>query len=163
MLSKKKVLIDGHSPLQKWDGVGVPWADVWISFKGGRKKKYYAPCLCSRFNLLQDMDIDRSIVQEDLETPNNKPKMSKSVVQEFKDELVRSQKMLDRLDSEGVIIDDGNKDLVEKSIEEIYSSQDAIDRAEAEKMILTYMKYLGYDPDNIKLKWVKCKEVAWPA
>ena len=163
-MPKKRVLLLGHSPLQKWDSsvswASVPWADVWIRLKDRRKLECFGPCLCSKGNIKQDLWVDKEIVAHDEAIPNNGKKMSAGTLAEIKAEILDSEEILRRIEDGEIVVAESEGD---GRIEGVYTGKDEIDRDEAERMLRVYLTKYGYDPENIKFKWVKPKHVAWSA
>lgn len=161
-MTKKKVLLFGHSPLQNYNDVEIPWADVWITLKRGRTKEFYAPCLCSRANLEGDLEITKKLLDDESKVPNNKNRMSADVLAEFEDEVKDSEDLLEKLKTEGILVSPLN--YPGEHLEDIYNNKELINKKDAEEMLLVYLAHWGYNPENIKFKWIRSKHgVAWPA
>ena len=159
-MPKKEVLLFGHSPICKWSDVHVGWADVWITLKDRRETKYFAPCLCTSGSIEMELDIDRSLIKERKESPNNNPhRMRLDDAIKLMDEIRQYEDTMERLSGGAIVIGQSSGE----HMENVYSPKDGIDREEAERMLLVYLSSYGYNSDNIKFKWVKPKSgVAWP-
>ena len=112
-------------------------------------------------NIEQDLWVDRQIVSDFDAAPNNKPRMSLADIEEVKAEILYSEE-IQRLTKDGqIIIRQSHSE--EERLESVFTGSEEIDRTEAEKMLLVYLASYGYNPENIKFKWVKTKHVAWSA
>lgn len=133
MISKKEVIINCYEPIVIDNNYQQLWSDIYIKYKAkpGRRTYYKAPTLISKVCL-----------EEDIASCSNN---------------TINMRMLEYLKNVKTLLDWGvsfvvqNSSWVEKNRPHIYTNKEYIDKYEANRLIIEYMKFLGFR--NIKLKW----------
>lgn len=145
-MKKKTILCKGHGPLQNYTQTCVPWEDVWISWKEGRKKCFDAPVLVSKLSLIQDIEVNDICHKNNPDMGFDKDAFELSLIKES--------------------FDLGLKDVIVTNMDSqsgpcVYTKQDYIDRKEAEKMLRVLLCYRGVVSD-LKFSWVRNDFLAYP-
>lgn len=143
---KKKVLLKSCEEL--WyvpDGTQL-WSDTYIEMKDGRKKMYFGPTMCSRFDLQRSLDFCAEhgchIDKED----------GLCYICDWE------RKHLPLVDAAPGGIYICPTETPGKNLETVLTTDEILTRPVIEKMCRAYLAYKGYDPDNLKFKWWREKD-----
>ena len=147
-MQKKEVLVETCDALAKYPEVEMPWCDIWIRFRDGRKVVKYAPMVQGRLHLIQDIEIWQHIIQED---------QAKGVTNDPDDvrgKMEEDVKILEAVTRYGFYFDEIINDMPS-----LYTKKDMINQKDVESILLEFLNTKGFT--NIKFKWKIPDTVCW--